>query len=64
MRYASFAFMAFGIAALGYFQLVGTESMQIRPDAEALPILFAGATITMGLLMLMFSKELSIHSPV
>ena len=64
MRYASFAFMAFGIAALGYFQLAGTESIQLSPDAEALPMLFAGASITMGLLLLMFSKGPSFHSPV
>jgi hypothetical protein len=62
MRYASYTLTTFGIAALSYFQLAGTEQLHTSPDAEALPMLFAGASITMGLLMMTLSKGPSIHS--
>ena len=63
MRTASYAITALGASALSYFQVVGTESLHTGTEAEALPMLFAGAALTMGLLMLILSKGPPIHSP-
>ena len=62
MRYASYAMIALGASALGYFQLIGTESVQMVADAESLPMLFAGSALTTGLLMLTLSKGPPAHS--
>jgi len=63
MRYASYLVTTLGAVGLGYFQLAGDQHLHPTGDAEPLPMLFAGAALTMGLLMLTLSKGPSIHSP-
>lgn len=57
MRYFSYALIALGTLALGHLQL-GSEGGHRSPDgSDAISMLFAGAALTIGLLMLTLSNE-------
>ena len=64
MRYASCTPIAIGAAALSYLQVAGGQLFRMSGAAEPLPMLFAGAFLTMGLLLLIISKKPSIHPQI
>ena len=57
MRIASFLLIALGALALGYFQYASAGGVGVAAKSDSLPMLFSGAALTVGLLLLTVSHD-------